>query len=137
MTTLNLKSLQQKTEKKYPALKIEVGENEVLTFRNLLRLPENDRKAFKKIQDARAKREEELKAAEEAGNTVEVEDASADTIQYFRSALTLVSDNKDLCQRFLDDEVGDDLATLATIFEIYANKDGGKDSEAESDLGED
>lgn len=123
MTTLNLKSLQQKTEKKYPALAIEVDdEGNVLTLRNILRLPKADRRAFKKIQDKRAEVEKAAKAAEEAGEVVETDDASAETIEYFKSAITLVADNKALCEKFLA-EVGDDLATLATVFEMYVKGD--------------
>lgn len=139
MTTLNLKSLQAKTEKKHPALKIEVdvdGGVELLTFRNILRLPKDDRKAFKKIQDARAAREAEIKAAEgdeEKLAALEAEDSAEDTIQYFRDALTLVADKKGLCKVFLD-EVGDDLAVLATVFESYVKNDPelGEGSSSES-----
>ena len=134
MATLNLKSLQQKTEKKYPALQIEVDDDgSVLTLRNILRLPKEDRKAFKKIQDARSEREKAVKAAEDAGEVIETEDASAETIAYFRSALTLVADNESLVEKFLD-EVGDDLATLATVFEMYVKADPelGEDSSSES-----
>ena len=139
MTALNLKSLQAKTEAKFPALRIEVdvdGETKELEFRNILRLPKSDRKTFKKIQDERAARE---KAAEDAKDDpeklaeLESEDSAEDTMAYFRDALTLVADDKHLCEVFLQ-EVGDDLAVLATVFELYVKADPklGEGSSSES-----
>lgn len=108
MATFSLDDIRAAAEKKYGSTDIELGDGDVLSLVNPLRLPKEKRTTLTKIQDS----------ANEDG---------ADQGDVMREAIRIVASDASKAERFLD-IAGDDLALLATVFSTYT--EGGQMGEA-------
>jgi hypothetical protein len=103
MSAYTLDDIRAAAEKKYASTDITVGDTTV-TLVNVLRLPKEKRDVFTSLQ-------EEMDS--------EDKDEDVDQAAKLADLLRLVAKNEKDADVLLD-AIGDDLALLATIFEMYA-----------------
>lgn len=102
MASFTLDDIRAAAEQKYGSTDIQVGD-QVVRLVNPLRLPKEKRDALTGIQ-------KELDADDS--------DGSVDQVAIIQNALRLVSEQEHL-GNLLVDSIGDDLAVLAQVFEMY------------------
>lgn len=99
MATFTLDDIRAAAEAKYGSTDIDLGNGDVLSLVNPLRLPKEKRDRLSAIQES----------AEEEG---------ADQGDVMREAIRIVASDQNKAEHFLS-LVGDDLAVLATVFSTY------------------
>lgn len=103
-----LESLREEAEKKFSPVEIELPDGDVVTLRNMLRLPKNDRK----------KVVEKLKALEKVGEDndgEETEDEVTELVRLGNEILMLVADQG----RKLVKELDGDVAVIMNLIELW------------------
>jgi hypothetical protein len=113
MATFTLDHFRAAAEAKYGSTDIDLGNGEILSLVNPLRLPKEKRETLSNIQER----------ANEEG---------ADQGDVMREAIRIVASDAEKAERFLA-IVGDDLAMLATVFTTYT--EGAQVGEASASQG--
>lgn len=103
MATFTLDDIRSAAEKKYGSTDIDLGNGDILSLVNPLRLPKDKRAALSKVQES---------LSGEQGEGRDQGDA-------MRDAIRIVANNAEKAERFLA-VVGDDLGMLATVFTTYS-----------------
>ena len=98
---VTLDQIREAAERKYGATEVVLGEGNTVTLVNVMRLPKEKRDRLMEVQRG-------LK-----------DDEDADQEAGLREILRLVAENDDHADRLLS-AVGDDLASLVTVFELYS-----------------
>jgi hypothetical protein len=111
MATFTLDDIRSAAEAKYGSTDIDLGNGDVLSLVNPLRLPKDKRDALTAIQESADER---------------------DNGDVMRDAIRLVASNEAQAERFLA-IVGEDLAMLATVFSAYT--EGSQVGEASASQG--
>lgn len=97
--TFTLDDIRAAAEAKYGSTDIDLGNGEVLSLVNPLRLPADKRKALTEVQER-------------------ADEAEGDEGDVMREAIRIVASDSHKAERFIE-IVGDDLAMLATVFSTY------------------
>lgn len=108
MAQFSLDDIRAAAEKQYGDVTIDFNDGDSVRLVNPLRLEKGKRDKLAHVQDA-------------------LDDSDSDQVEALKDALRLVSSSEDAANRLLD-AIGDDLATLAQVFQTY--NDGAAAGEA-------